>query len=414
MEPTTFIIRVGGGTHRVSGAVADDNAKATDMAAGDVIHVGGRLRIVTDAWNGNVHYLGDDGRRRDAPLRGVRFIRLGGYTRAALREVAMKHRAQEPSPATALDFLRRALAGVEPYGTGTRRWTAVDVTDASQGDEVLADGAWRVIRGFIIANGERYLAYDGGDGSRCTPASHTLRIRRRNDVVATRAVRTGAGAAVEDTDKWIGPFTWQDGEADATHHDPADAGHVTAAGKEPGQAAENDTHAHGHTDDDAARFIDDPATRLNGKAGTDDDRRYDYYMAGPFFDETQLEALMESERIVGGLGNRMFCPRYISSLERDGAGNTYRSDINGIERSDALIATFPNPADEPLDEGTAWEMGYAHALGIPVILVVDGLDEDTPMNIMLAESSDVILDGHEALERYMRTGEHDRPKLRRV
>jgi len=58
---------------------------------------------------------------------------------------------------------------------------------------------------------------------------------------------------------------------------------------------------------------------------------------------------------------------------------TFFGDCGGIDYSDFVLALIDT---NNVDEGTAWEMGYAFAQHKPVVVVVDG---DEPLNLMIAK-----------------------------
>lgn len=58
---------------------------------------------------------------------------------------------------------------------------------------------------------------------------------------------------------------------------------------------------------------------------------------------------------------------------------TFFGDCGGIDYSDFVLALIDT---NDVDEGTAWEMGYAFAQHKPVIVVIDS---DEPLNLMIAK-----------------------------
>lgn len=57
----------------------------------------------------------------------------------------------------------------------------------------------------------------------------------------------------------------------------------------------------------------------------------------------------------------------------DWAKAVFEMDIKALEQSDIVVAIYDKHYS---DSGTAWELGYAYALGIPVILLCTDLSAD--------------------------------------
>ena len=92
-----------------------------------------------------------------------------------------------------------------------------------------------------------------------------------------------------------------------------------------------------------------------------EDKQYDFYVAGPFFDPEQTSSMERLEKILEDHGKVLFKPRFVSQIEEVGPEGCFADDIHGINAAKAVVA---NLMDE--DPGTMFEIGYAHALGIPV------------------------------------------------
>jgi nucleoside 2-deoxyribosyltransferase len=68
---------------------------------------------------------------------------------------------------------------------------------------------------------------------------------------------------------------------------------------------------------------------------------------------------------------------------------TFENDVRGIDRSDIVLAILDGGSD--VDSGTAWEMGYAYAKGMPVLgLKTDfrTLGDEGVINLMMGISLD--------------------------
>jgi nucleoside 2-deoxyribosyltransferase len=94
------------------------------------------------------------------------------------------------------------------------------------------------------------------------------------------------------------------------------------------------------------------------------------YLAGPLFSQAERDFnLMLRDKLVG-MGFSVFLP------QEDGEDNIYNrvedkqriifeNDVRGVDTSDIVLAVLDGGSD--VDSGTAWEMGYAYAKGIPVL-----------------------------------------------
>lgn len=108
-----------------------------------------------------------------------------------------------------------------------------------------------------------------------------------------------------------------------------------------------------------------------------EDKQYDFYVAGPFFDPEQTASMERLEKILEDHGKVLFKPRFVSQIEEVGPEGCFADDIHGINAAKAVVA---NLMDE--DPGTMFEIGYAHALGIPVYGYFENL---TPMVVSICD-----------------------------
>ena len=92
-----------------------------------------------------------------------------------------------------------------------------------------------------------------------------------------------------------------------------------------------------------------------------EDKQYDFYVAGPFFDPEQTASMERLEKILEDHGKVLFKPRFVSQIEEVGPEGCFADDIHVINAAKAVVATLMD--EEP---GTMFAIGYAHALGIPV------------------------------------------------
>ena len=125
-----------------------------------------------------------------------------------------------------------------------------------------------------------------------------------------------------------------------------------------------------------------------------EDKQYDFYVAGPFFDPEQTASMERLEKI-------LFKPRFVSQIEEVGPEGCFADDIHGINAAKAVVA---NLMDE--DPGTMFEIGYAHALGIPVYGYFENLTPMDRVNLMIAQAVELVFVGPDDVAKYLETGEH--------
>lgn len=94
------------------------------------------------------------------------------------------------------------------------------------------------------------------------------------------------------------------------------------------------------------------------------------YLAGPLFSKAERDFnVLLRDRMVE-MGFSVFLPQEDgndteSSRMEDRQKNIFDNDVSGIDNSDIVLAVLDGGSD--VDSGTAWEMGYAYAKGIPVL-----------------------------------------------
>ena len=130
--------------------------------------------------------------------------------------------------------------------------------------------------------------------------------------------------------------------------------------------------------------------------------KHDFYVAGPFFNETQVASMEGLETVLESHGKTMFKPRFASDIDVEGPENCFRVDVAGIRDAGAVIA---NLIDD--DPGTMFEIGYAYALGKPVYGYREGLGPNVTINLMIAQSVRLVIAGPEDLAHYLETGQHE-------
>jgi len=110
------------------------------------------------------------------------------------------------------------------------------------------------------------------------------------------------------------------------------------------------------------------------------------YIAGPLCNEKEREFVEKIDLICKELNLKTFLPHRDAGLWKEGKSfeEIAKGDIKGFEGCGLVIA---NLNGFNVGAGTAWEMGYAHAKGIPVI----GLKTDRKIDESIEEISAIIL-----------------------
>jgi len=91
------------------------------------------------------------------------------------------------------------------------------------------------------------------------------------------------------------------------------------------------------------------------------------YLAAPLFSEAECDFNSRLRDELEGIGLGVFLPQEhsneIDSELDDRQESIFSKNMAAIDKADILVAVLDG-AD--VDSGTAWEIGYAHALGKPV------------------------------------------------
>ncbi len=94
------------------------------------------------------------------------------------------------------------------------------------------------------------------------------------------------------------------------------------------------------------------------------------YLAGPFFNEDEIRNIEYAESVLAKRGFSFFSPmRHDADAEpgtTEWARQLFTMDVEEIRRADMVVALYYGAAG---DTGTAWECGYAAAIGKSVVLV---------------------------------------------
>lgn len=124
------------------------------------------------------------------------------------------------------------------------------------------------------------------------------------------------------------------------------------------------------------------------------------YLASPFFDETEIEIMENVLRILRDKGLEVFAPyenqnKHLEFASKEWRDATFKGDVDGIDTADIIVGI--NSKGNYDDVGTAWELGYAYAKGIPFLLVnVTG----STINLMVADSLHGVIFSYDELVEY--------------
>jgi nucleoside 2-deoxyribosyltransferase len=116
------------------------------------------------------------------------------------------------------------------------------------------------------------------------------------------------------------------------------------------------------------------------------------YLAAPLFSDGERAYNLVLKELLGRNGYTVYLPQEtgegLDGPERD--GTIFRSHVAALEGSSCVVAVCDG---SDTDSGTAWEMGYAAAKGVPVIAL--STDRRKPwagkrVNLMVRVSAEVV------------------------
>ena len=124
--------------------------------------------------------------------------------------------------------------------------------------------------------------------------------------------------------------------------------------------------------------------------------RYRVYLAAPLFSEAERQYNLTIAHVLMENFIDVILPQENGDISaaRDGQAHEqiYRANMRAIESADLVVAVIDG-ADA--DSGTAWEMGYATAMGKPVIALRTDFRQvgcEELVNLMLERSATVVRD----------------------
>lgn len=113
-------------------------------------------------------------------------------------------------------------------------------------------------------------------------------------------------------------------------------------------------------------------------------KKYDFYLASPFFNDEQIKRENKVKDLLRGFGFKVYAPMEHGIVggiaSQDAVTATFNSNVEAINNSEYVIAITDGK-----DMGTIWEAGYAYGKKIPIIYYAETLGNN-PFNIMLSES----------------------------
>lgn len=113
-------------------------------------------------------------------------------------------------------------------------------------------------------------------------------------------------------------------------------------------------------------------------------KMYDVYLAGPFFNEHQIEVIAGIEDLMDEFAIGYFSPRWCGMIDDKSTDiekkAIFHKDIESIQNSRYVFAITDGK-----DMGTLFECGYAFANNVPIVYIA--LDLKGPFNLMLAKSA---------------------------
>lgn len=137
----------------------------------------------------------------------------------------------------------------------------------------------------------------------------------------------------------------------------------------------------------------------------ENDKMYDFYLAGPFFNENQIKSQEMIEKMFKDGNKVCFSPRLDAGTlgtnpSKSDMLKVFYADLEAIDKCRILFANVSFR-----DTGTSVEIGYALAKHTPVVLFWDKENHDVGhVNLMIALACDGnVIQSREELEAYIKT-----------
>lgn len=117
------------------------------------------------------------------------------------------------------------------------------------------------------------------------------------------------------------------------------------------------------------------------------------YLAGPFFNDEEIANVEFVESVLDDRGFEYFSPMRHEVEGEPGtsewAYKIFEMDKEEIGKADVVVALYYGNNS---DSGTAWECGYASAMGKPVVLVHAHRDGDSNLMMHCGATTNIYLD----------------------
>lgn len=111
---------------------------------------------------------------------------------------------------------------------------------------------------------------------------------------------------------------------------------------------------------------------------------YDFYLASPFFKDTQIQREEIVKMVLREHGYKVYSPKENGVLTPDATDEVrtkiFKENCEAIQKSHRILAI----TDEK-DIGTIWEAGYAYGIGKEIVYYAETLGNN-PFNVMLGKS----------------------------
>lgn len=127
------------------------------------------------------------------------------------------------------------------------------------------------------------------------------------------------------------------------------------------------------------------------------------YLASPFFSDDQIarvqrveQALTSNKTVANFFSPRLAEPSDLEYGSLPWRDFIFKNDIKHLDEATVVVAVV-DFFDDHVDSGTAFEIGYAHAIKKPVIIVQE---KGNKLNLMISESLTYYTQSVEALETY--------------
>ena len=116
------------------------------------------------------------------------------------------------------------------------------------------------------------------------------------------------------------------------------------------------------------------------------------YFAGPLFSTAERDFNLAVVTILRERGHEVFLPQEIEQKDTTAAA-IFSAEVAAISNAEAIVVNADGP--DP-DSGTSWELGNAWRDKLSVVFRTDFRDINDgfpPLNLMLTQSANVVLDG---------------------